>query len=168
MKDTIEQLNIIKRLMVTDDYPVVAPVAPDTLAELLRKAPPAVWDAIKKSVYLDIQRLLNKQPGYTLLFEHMDGLEYNGLTLYNLVQAEDGVPVWSNIYIRNIEVRDNDIYVDPNLTDKVILGEDGMSIFAYSFVDNDFQIRDKASTDYVIESHPKFSAFLSALISTVN
>lgn len=29
-----------------------------------------------------------------------------------------------NIYIRNFEARDNEIYVDPNLTDKVLIGED--------------------------------------------
>ncbi|MDM7089816.1 YrhA family protein, partial [Enterobacter asburiae] len=97
-----------------------------------------------------------------------DGSEYNGLTFYNLVQAENENLVWSNIYIRNFEARDNEIYVDPNLTDKVLIGEDGMSLFAYSFADDCFQIRDKASTDYVIESHTEFDRFLSSLIQTVS
>ena len=88
--------------------------------------------------------------------------------LYSMVQAENGEPVWSNIYIRNFETRDNEIYVDPNLSDKVLIGEDGMSVFAYSFTDDCFEIRDKASTDYVIESHTNFSALLSALIDMVS
>lgn len=102
------------------------------------------------------------------MFNIMDGLEYNGLTLYGLVQAENGEPLWSNIYIRNFETRDNDIYVDPNLADKVLIGEDGMSLFAYSSAENNFQIRDKASTEYVIESHESFSDFLTALFNTVS
>lgn len=105
---------------------------------------------------------------YSDMFNIMDGLEYNGLTMYSMVQAENGEPVWSNIYVRNFETRINEIYVDPNLADKVLIGEDSMSVFAYSFTDDCFEIRDKAFTDYVIESHTHFSALLSALIDTVS
>ena len=55
------------------------------------------------------------------MFNIMDGLEYNGLTLYNIVQAENGVPLWSNIYIRNVDTRTDEIYLDQNLTDKVLI-----------------------------------------------
>lgn len=134
----------------------------------MRKVAPVDWDAQKRRVYEDIQRLMINRPDYSDMFNIMDGLEYNGLTLYSMVQAEDGEPVWSNIYIRNVETRDNDIYVDPNLSDKVLIGDDGMSVFAYSFTDDCFEIRDKASTDYVIESYSNFSELLSALIDTVS
>ncbi len=158
---------ILKTLMVDSNYTVANPVAPDVMADLMRKTAPAEWDAQKRRVYEDIQRLMIKRLDYSNMFEIMDGLEYNGLTLYSLVLAENDEPVWSNIYIRNFETRDNDIYVDPNLSDKVLIGEDGMSVFAYSFNDDCFEIRDKASTDYVIESHTNFSELLSALIDTV-
>ncbi len=108
------------------------------------------------------------RPDYCDMFNIMDGVEYNGLTLYSMVQAENDEPVWSNIYIRNVETRDNDIYVDPNLSDKVLIGEYGVSVFAYSFTDDCFEIRDKASTDYVIESYSNFSELLSAFIDTVS
>ena len=134
----------------------------------MRKAAPAEWDAQKRRGYEDIKRLMINRPDYSDMFNIMDGLEYNGLTLYSMVQAENGEPVWSNIYIRNVETRDNDIYVDPNLSDKVLIGEDGMSVFAYSFTDDCFAIRDKASTDYVIESCSNFSELLSALIDSVS
>ncbi|ECF7019573.1 DUF4926 domain-containing protein [Salmonella enterica] len=158
---------ILKTLLVDNNYPVANPVDPDVMADLMRKAAPADWDAQKRKVFEDIQRLMIHRLDYSDMFEIMDGLEYNGLTLYSLVQAENDEPVWSNIYIRNFETRDNDIYVDPNLSDKVLIGEDGMSVFAYSFNDDCFEIRDKASTDYVIESHTNFSELLSALIDTV-
>ncbi len=158
---------ILKTLLVDNNYPVANPVDPDVMADLMRKAAPAEWDAQKRKVFEDIQRLMIHRLDYSDMFEIMDGLEYNGLTLYSLVLAENDEPVWSNIYIRNFETRDNDIYVDPNLSDKVLIGEDGMSVFAYSFNDDCFEIRDKASTDYVIESHTNFSELLSALIDTV-
>ncbi|EDI1748341.1 DUF4926 domain-containing protein [Salmonella enterica] len=159
---------ILKTLLLDNNYPVANPVDPDVMSDLMRKAAPAEWDAQKRRVYEDIQHLMIKRLDYSDMFQIMDGLEYNGLTLYSMVQAENGEPVWSNIYIRNFETRDNEIYVDPNLSDKVLIGEDGMSVFAYSFKDDCFEIHDKASTDYVIESHTNFNALLSALIDTVS
>ena len=159
---------ILKTLLVDNNFPVANPVDPDVMADLMRKAAPAEWDAQKRTVFEDIQRLMIHRLDYSDMFEIMDGLEYNGLTLYSMVQAENGEPVWSNIYIRNFETRDNNIYVDLNLSDKVLIGEDGMSVFAYSFREDCFEIRDKASTDYVIESHVHFSELLSALVDTVN
>ncbi|EMD8240173.1 DUF4926 domain-containing protein [Salmonella enterica] len=159
---------ILKTLLLDNNYPVANPVDPDVMADLMRKAAPAEWDAQKRRVYEDIQHLMIKRLDYSDMFQIMDGFEYNGLTLYSMVQAENGEPVWSNIYIRNFETRDNEIYVDPSLSDKVLIGEDGMSVFAYSFKDDCFEIHDKASTDYVIESHPSFNALLSALIDTVS
>ncbi len=49
----------------------------------------------------------------------------NGMTLYSLVQAENGEPAWSNIFVRNFDTRINEIYVDPNLIGKVVIGEAG-------------------------------------------
>ncbi|HCU1162099.1 TPA: hypothetical protein OUG17_003552 [Klebsiella pneumoniae] len=167
MKDTNQLIGIFNTLMVANNYPVANPVASDVIADLMREAAPAEWDAQKRRVYEDIQRLMINRLDYSDMFKIMDGLEYNGLMLYSMVQAENGEPVWSNIYIRNFETRDNEIYVDPNLSDKVLIGEDGMSVFAYSFTYNCFEIRDKASTGYVIESHTNFSALLSALIDMV-
>lgn len=167
MNDTHKMINTFKTLMVSNNYSVNSPVNPNAMADLMHKAPPAEWDARKKTVYEDIQRLMINRLDYSDIFTIMDGLEYNGLTLYNMVQAENGEPLWSNIYIRNFEARDNEIYVDPHLSNKVLIGEDGMSVFAYSFTDECFQIRDKASTEYVIESHATFNDFLSALIDTV-
>lgn len=102
------------------------------------------------------------------MFNIMDGGEYNGMTLYSLVQAENGEPAWSNIFVRNFDTRINEIYVDPNLNDKVVIGEEGMSVIVYSFTDDRFEIRDKVSSDYVIESHTNFTGLLSALIEPVS
>ncbi|WP_409338447.1 YrhA family protein [Klebsiella pneumoniae] len=122
----------------------------------------------KRRVYEDIQRLLISRPDYADMFNIMDGGEYNGMTLYSLVQAENGEPAWSNIFVRNFDTRINEIYVDPNLIGKVVIGEEGMSVIVYSFTDDRFEIRDKVSSDYVIESHTHFNGLLSALIEPVS
>lgn len=167
MNDTSKMIGILNTMMIGDNYPVAVPVAPNTLTDLMRNPAPAEWDEVKRGVYADIQRLVINRPDYADMLKTMDGLEYNGLTLYSMTQAENGEPVWSNLYVQNIEARDNGIYADPNLTDKVVIGEDGMSVFVYSPKDNCFQIRDKSSTDYVIEGYGTFGDLLSALIDTV-
>ncbi|HDR2160892.1 TPA: hypothetical protein QCG56_002833 [Enterobacter cancerogenus] len=169
MKDTNQLLVGIKSLMTTDNYPVAGPVAPDVMADLMNNAPPVEWDDSKKSAYKDVRRLLVDRADYACMFDVMDGFEYNGLTLYSLAVADgNGVQLWSNIYICNIDVRENDIYVDANLSDKVVIGEDGMSYFVYSFEDSCFQIRDRVASDYVIESHAHFSDLLAALVESVS
>ncbi|MCW0973906.1 YrhA family protein [Pantoea agglomerans] len=167
MNNTIQIMGIFKNLMISDSYPIASPIAPDVITDLKRNPAPMEWDETKRGVYSDIQKLVMTRQDYADMLEVMDGLEYNGLTLYSLTQAENGELAWSNIYIRNIDTRDNDVYVDPNLTDKLLIGEDGMSVFVYSFKEKCFQIRDKASTDYVIEEYETFSDLLSALIDIV-
>nr|MDQ6120625.1 YrhA family protein [Klebsiella pneumoniae subsp. pneumoniae] len=81
------------------------------------------------------------------------------------MQAENGEPAWSNIFVRNFDTRINEIYVDPNLIGKVVIGEEGMSVIVYSFTDDRFEIRDKVSSDYVIGSHTHFNGLLSASLS---
>lgn len=160
-------IGIFNTMMVSDNYPIAGPVSPDTLAEIMRNQAPTEWDEVKRSVYADIQRLVINRPDYADIFNIMDGLEYNGLILYDLTQAENGELLWSNIYIRNIDTRTDETYVDSNLVDKVLIGQDGMSVFMYSPKDDCFQIRDRVSTDFVIESHATFADLLSSLIDTV-
>ncbi len=44
----------------------------------------------------------------------------------------------------------------------------GMSVIVYNFTDDRFEIRDKVSPEYVIESHTHFTGLLSALIEPVS
>lgn len=167
MNETIHMLKTINDLMIEDEYPVAGPVTPDAMNDLMSKEPPAEWESHKKVVYKDIQKLLSKRPDYAEMFSVMDGFEYNGLNLYNLLQGDDEGMLWSNIFIQNIESRDNDIYIDPDLNDKVVIGGDGISVFAYSFEEDCFEIRDKVATQNLIETYKNFSDFLAEIISTV-
>lgn len=167
MKDMNTLLSNLRDLMTAEDYPVADPVDTAALAGLINNAPSADWDFHKKSACEDIRLLLINRKDYAEMFSIMDGAEYNGMTLYNLVQTANNEPLWSNIYVRNIEARDNEIFIDPDLTDKVLIGEDGMSVFVFNPVQDCFEIRDRVATDYVTEAHHPFSDFLSAVMGTV-
>ncbi|WP_318749302.1 hypothetical protein [Enterobacter asburiae] len=88
MKDLTQLLSSLKRLMVADHYPLASPVAPEVLKDLICNPPPVEWADHKKSAYIDIQKLIKTRLDYAQVFNAMDGFEYNGLTFYNLVQAE--------------------------------------------------------------------------------
>jgi hypothetical protein len=51
------------------------------------------------------------------------------MSFNNLVSFADNELIWSSIYVRTVEARDNEIGIYPDLTDKVLIGEDGMSVF---------------------------------------
>lgn len=149
---------ILKTLLVDNNYPVANPVNPEVMADLMRKAPPAEWDTQKKKVYEDIQRLMINRPDYSDMFQIMDGLEYNGLTLYSM----------ANIYIRNFEIHNKESAIDSNLSDKVLIGGNEMFVFAYSFTDDRFEIRDKTSRDHVIATYAHFNELLSTIIDSLS
>ena len=149
---------ILKTLLVDNNYPVANPVNPEVMADVMRKAPPAEWDTQKKKVYEDIQRLMINRPDYSDMFQIMDGLEYNGLTLYSM----------ANIYIRNVETHNNESAIDSNLSDKVLIGRNEMFVFVYSFTDDRFEIRDKTSPDHVIATYAHFNESLSAIIDSLS
>ena len=167
MKKSIHLLNTINDLMIEDGYPVAEPVTPDVMNDLMSKEPPAEWDTHKKAVYTDIQTLLSERRDYAEMFSVMDGFEYNGLNLYSLLLGDDEGVLWSNIYIQNIDTRNNDIYIDPHLNDNVVIGGDGISVFVYNFKEECFEIRDKVVTQNLIEAYKNFSDFLAEIISTV-
>ena len=81
----------LKSLMVEGNYPVADPVDPDVMADLMHKVAPVEWEDKKRRVYEDIQRLLISRPDYADMFNIMDGGEYNGMTLYSLVQDRKSV-----------------------------------------------------------------------------
>ncbi|MGP2522146.1 hypothetical protein ACTUSX_19960 [Pantoea ananatis] len=95
-------LSNLRDRMTAEDYPVADPVDTAALAGLINNAPPADWDFHKKSACEDIRLLLINRKDYAEMFSIMDGAEYNGMTLYNLVQTANNEPLWSNIYIRNV------------------------------------------------------------------
>ena len=93
----------------------------------------------------------------------MDGFEYNGLTMFSLSIPE---PIVKNFFIMNEFYRNND-YLDPELQERLVIGEDGMSLFTYDTKMNLFEIRDNASSESIYGSFDNFTDFLREILDTV-
>ncbi|WP_374206558.1 YrhA family protein [Enterobacter roggenkampii] len=92
-------------------------------------------------------------------------LEFNAATIYGFSQIADGEMLWSNIYTMNFYNRDNEIFIDPDLKDNIVIGEDSMSYFLYNMECKTFEIRDKIAPG-VLESFIEFNGILKYIIRT--
>lgn len=160
-KDLITKL---RNMMEHDNYPINDPVSKRFLNSMMRKS----INAELESISSDIARLLIAQPDYVDFLESMDGFEYDGLILYSFsVKGNDDKPPVNNIFLYNDNFRFNDIYVDLNLSERIVIGQDSISLFTYDFSENIFQIRDNVGTENVFGSFSNFSDFLSEILDTV-
>lgn len=163
MKSNVTDLLIELRKMMTDlEYPIEQPINAsflDSLAKKRRKTASPILDQIGNETCL----LLVNQPDYTKFIEKMDGFEYNGLTMFSLSIPE---PIVKNLFIMNEFYRNND-YLDPELQERLVIGEDGMSLFTYDTKMNLFEIRDNASSESIYGSYDNFTDFLREILDTV-
>lgn len=163
MKSNVTDLLIELRKMMTDlEYPIEQPINAsflDSLTKKRRKTASPILDQIGNETCL----LLVNQPDYTKFIEKMDGFEYNGLTMFSLSIPE---PIVKNLFIMNEFYRNND-YSDPELQERLVIGEDGMSLFTYDTKMNLFEIRDNASSGSIYGSFDNFTDFLREILDTV-
>ena len=163
MKSNVTDLLIELRKMMTDlEYPIEQPINAsflDSLTKKRRKTASPILDQIGNETCL----LLVNQPDYTKFIEKMDGFEYNGLTMFSLSIPE---PIVKNLFIMNEFYRNND-YLDPESKERLVIGEDGMSLFTYDTKMNLFEIRDNASSESIYGSFDNFTDFLREILDTV-
>jgi hypothetical protein len=94
----------------------------------------------------------------------MDGFEYNGLRLFSISNPE---PAIKNIFLINEYYRNNDIYRDPVLQERLVIGEDGMSLFTYDAKKDLFEIRDSAASESVYGEFDNFTQLLAEMIASI-
>lgn len=63
----------------------------------------------------------------------MDGFEVNGLRLFSLSIPEPSV---KNLFAVNEFYRDNDDFINPDLQERLVIGNDSISIFTYDIKSN--------------------------------
>jgi len=94
----------------------------------------------------------------------MDGFEYDGLTLFSLSTPE---PLVKNLFVMNDFYRDNEDFIDPDLAERLVIGENSISLFTYDTKSNLFEIRDNISTESVFGSFDNFYDFLKEILEAV-
>lgn len=156
-------------MMEHHNYPINDPVSESFLNSMMRKSTSSERvNAELEFISNDIALLLIAQPDYVDLLENMDGFEYDGLILYSFsAKGEGDKPPVNNIFLYNDNFRFNDIYSDPNLSERIMIGQDSISLFTYDFRGNIFQIRDNVGTENFFGTYSNFTDFLSDILDTV-
>lgn len=108
--------------------------------------------------------LFNKHPDYIIFLKTMDGFEFDGLILYSLSIPE---PLVKNLFIMNEFYRNNDDYINPDLAERLVIGNDSISLFTYDTKTDLFEIRDNIGTERVFGAFNNFPDFLNEIIDTV-
>lgn len=157
-------LDNLKNEMTKWEYPIQEPLKDTFIDSITKRKPATDTSPILEDLANELCILFVNQPDYVLLLEKMDGFEYDGLTLYSLSVPE---PLIKNLFVVNEFYRNNDDYIDPDLAERLVIGENSISLFTYDTKTNLFEIRDNIGTDNIFGSFSNFTDFLSDILDTV-
>lgn len=165
MKLDINKMVIeIKTLMIDSGYQIEPPVNKQFFDSMLNNPVYSTPSLILNQIGREFYFLLVKQPDYAVFLNHMDGFEYDGLRLFSVSNPE---PAVKNVFLINEYYRNNDIYNDPVLQKRLVIGDDGMSLFTYDATKDLFEIRDSAASESVYGKFDNFTHFLAEIVETI-
>ncbi|WGK58976.1 YrhA family protein [Pantoea sp. SS70] len=144
--------------------PVEAPINEAFVDSITKRKPDSLATPMLKKLGDELCFLLVNQPDYFTFLKTMDGFEYNGLILYSLSVPE---PLDKNLFVMNDFYRDNDDFINPDLAQRLVIGNDSISLFTYDNKTNLFEIRDNAATENVFGVFDNFNEFLIEVVGTV-
>lgn len=157
-------LDNLKGEMIKWEYPIQDPIKNSFIESITKRKSTSNTSPILEDLADELCILFVNQPDYVSFLEVMDGFEYDGITLYSLSVPE---PIVKNLFVLNEFYRNNDDYIDPDLSKRLVIGEDSISLFTYDTKTNLFEIRDNVGTENVFSSFLNFADFLSEILDTV-
>lgn len=157
-------LDNLKSDMTKWEYPVQKPIKSSFIESIAKRGSITETSPILENIADELRLLFVNHPDYVTFLEYMDGFEYDGLTLYSLSIPE---PIIKNLFVMNEFYRNNDDYIDPDIATRLVIGEDGISLFTYDTKVNLFEIRDNASAESVYGSFDNFADFLAKILDAV-
>lgn len=161
IEDTLSEL---KNAMEKWEYPIQQPVKNSFVESITNRKNDSNNSPFLENLADELCILFVNQPDYVTFLRKMDGLEYDGVTLFSLSVPE---PVIKNFFVMNEYYRNNDDYIDPDLAERLVIGENNISLFTYDTKTNLFEIRDSASSESVYGSFDNFANFLTEILSAV-
>uniref|UniRef100_UPI001BC8B5AF YrhA family protein n=1 Tax=Escherichia coli TaxID=562 RepID=UPI001BC8B5AF len=75
-------------------------------------------------------------------------------------------PAVKNLVTVNEIYRNNDEFINPDLQERLVIGDDSISIFTYDIKSNFFEIRDNIGTENIFSSFSDFSSFLNEIMDS--
>jgi len=165
MSNNISEILIdLKSKMDNWGYPIEKPITDQYIESITKRKSTLDISPMLEKLGDEVCLLFVNQPEYVTFLKTMDGFEFNGLILFSLSIPE---PLVKNLFVMNDFYRDNDDFINPDLAERLVIGNDSISIFTYDIKTNLFEIRDNVGTETVFGSFYKFTDFLSVILSTV-
>lgn len=140
------------------DYPFEAPLKESFIESIIQIEFNSNSTNCLEKLCNEVSILFNNQPDYLNFLRAMDGFEVNGLRLFSLSIPEPSV---KNLFTVNEFYRNNDDFINPDLQERLVIGDDSISIFTYDIKSNFFEIRDNIGTENIFSSFSDFSSFLN-------
>lgn len=160
---TKTQINKLKKMMNDLDYPFEAPLKESFIESIIQIEFNSNSTNCLEKLCNEVSILFNNQPDYLNFLRAMDGFEVNGLRLFSLSIPEPSV---KNLFTVNEFYRNNDDFINPDLQERLVIGDDSISIFTYDIKSNFFEIRDNIGTENIFSSFSDFSSFLNEIMDS--
>ncbi len=160
---TKTQINKLKKMMNDLDYPFEAPLKESFIESIIQIKFNSNSTNCLEKLCNEVSILFNNQPDYLTFLRAMDGFEVNGLRLFSPSIPEPSV---KNLFAVNEFYRDNDDFINPDLQERLVIGNDSISIFTYDIKSNFFEIRDNIGTENIFSSFSDFSSFLNEIMDS--
>ena len=160
---TKTQINKLKKMMNDLDYPFEAPLKESFIESIIQIEFNSNSTNFLEKLCNEVSILFNNQPDYLTFLRAMDGFEVNGLRVFSLSIPEPSV---KNLFAVNEFYRNNDDFINPDLQERLVIGDDSISIFTYDIKSNFFEIRDNIGTENIFSSFSDFSSFLNEIMDS--
>lgn len=160
---TKTQISKLKKMMNDLDYPFEAPLKESFIESIIQIKFNSNSTNCLEKLCNEVSILFNNQPDYLTFLRAMDGFEVNGLRLFSLSIPGPSV---KNLFAVNEFYRDNDDFINPDLQERLVIGDDSISIFTYDIKSNFFEIRDNIGTENIFSSFSDFSSFLNEIMDS--
>lgn len=153
----------LKIMMDKFAYPIENAIKSSFITSITERNSKNETSSILEQLCDELCILFSNQPDYLTFLEAMDGFEYNGLRIFSLSIPE---PLVKNLFIMNEFYRNNDDYINPDLAERLVIGDDSISLFTYDTKTDLFEIRDNIGTDNVFGTFKSFTEFLDEILDT--
>lgn len=160
---TKTQINKLIKMMNDLDYPFEAPLKESFIESIIQIEFNSNSTNCLEKLCNEVSILFKNQPDYLTFLRAMDGFEVNGLRLFSLSIPEPSV---KNLFAVNEFYRNNDDFINPDLQERLVIGDYSISIFTYDIKSNFFEIRDNIGTENIFSSFSDFSSFLNEIMDS--
>ncbi|HGX0446991.1 TPA: protein YrhA, partial [Escherichia coli] len=113
--------NKLIKMMNDLDYPFEAPLKESFIESIIQIEFNSNSTNCLEKLCNEVSILFKNQPDYLTFLRAMDGFEVNGLRLFSLSIPEPSV---KNLFAVNEFYRNNDDFINPDLQERLVIGDD--------------------------------------------